>query len=230
MRLPQIFASLGSLLELAWFVICSVQADDDVNGLEKGLAAERAKLKKLRDARNDAADNLVKARAQQAIALLRLAKWLKQLALETTAAFGGKKKSLDYLRIFPVPASKMLAQGISDRVKSVEAVLKALAHPATPKTLTPAIKTGEALLKALNTASQGVVAAQLVVRDRADDIRAARQDWFKAYRSLHAALVQKFPDDLDRVNAYFDKPATGSPVNGETATPAVPGPDPAPVP
>ena len=65
---------------------------------------------------------------------------------------------------------------------------------------------GEALLKALTTREAGVVAAQGVVKDRIDDIRVIRKTWFTAYRSLESALALKFPDDAERVNAYFDEP------------------------
>ena len=99
-----------------------------------------------------------------------------------------------------------MAQAAADRVIAVQNVLKALAHPATPKSLTPQIKVGEALLKALITREAGVVAAQAVVKDRVDDIRVIRKTWFTAYKSLESALALKFPDDAERVNAYFDEP------------------------
>jgi len=206
MRLPHIKASLGALLELAWYAVCAVEADPDVNGLQKQIADARLSLRKARDARNDASDDLVKARALRGIALMAVGKWLRQLNLDTTAAFGGKKKSLDFLRIFPLSPSKMMAQASADRVISVQNVLKALAHPATPKSLAPHAKSGEALLKAFTTREAGVVAAQAVVKDRIDDIRVIRKTWFTAYRSLESALALKFPDDAERVNAYFDEP------------------------
>jgi hypothetical protein len=206
MRLPQIKASLGSLLELAWYAICAVEADPEVANTEKALLAARQALKKLRDARNDAADDLVKARALHGMALLAVAKWLRQLGLDATAAFGGKKNSLDFKRIFPMAPSKMMGQAAAERVASMQQVLKALAHPATPKSLTPAIKSGEALLKVLEAKKAGVSAAQSVEKDRVDDIRVARVTWFNAYKSLEAALTLKFPDDRQRVDAYFDDP------------------------
>lgn len=206
MRLPHLKASLGALLELAWYAVCAVEADPEVAGLQKAVADARLALRKLRDARNDASDDLVKARALRGIALLAVAKWLRQLGLDTTAAFGGKKNSLDYLRIFPIAPSKMVAQSAADRVISVQNVLKALAHPSTPKALTPQIKAGEAALKALTVREAGVVAAQGVMKDRIDDIRVARKAWFTAYKSLESALALKFPDDRERVDAYFDDP------------------------
>ncbi len=206
MRLPQQKASLGILLDLAWFAICAMEADPDVAGLQGDLAATRLSLRTQRDARNNAVDDVVKARALRAIALLGIWKWLRQLNLDTVAAFGGKKKSLDYLRIFPMPPSQMMKQSAHDRVLSAQAVLKALAHPATPKALAPAIKPGEAALKLLQTREAGVTAAQAVAKDRVDDIHVLRAAWFTRYKSLESALALKFPDDAERVNAYFDEP------------------------
>ncbi len=183
-----------------------MESDPEVAGLQKNIAAARLALRKHRDGRNDASDDLVKARALRGIALLAVSKWLRQLNLDTAAAFGGKTSSLDYVRIFPLAPSKMMAQAAADRIVSVQNVLKALGHAATPKALAPNIKTGEAVLKALTAREAGVVAAQAVVKDRVDDIRVARKAWFTAYKSLESALALKFPDDPERVNAYFDEP------------------------
>ena len=47
---------------------CAVEADPDVTGLQKPIADARLGLRKARDARNDAADDVVKARALRGIA------------------------------------------------------------------------------------------------------------------------------------------------------------------
>lgn len=210
MRLPHIKASAGQLIELAWFAICAVNADDETQGAAADLLACRTGLKVRLGKRNDAADNVVQARAVRAMALLKASKWLRQLGLDTTAAFAGKKQSPDYLRILPMAPSKMISQSAAARADSIAKVLKALAHPATPKSLHPSAEKGKLLLAALVQCEAHVTEHRAIWSDRVDDINVARTAWFTAYKSLNAALTLKFPDDKERVNAYFDEPSVGT--------------------
>jgi hypothetical protein len=221
MRLPYLQANAGQLIELAWYVICGVNADPETKGMAAQLAAVRMILKQRLGARNDAADDVVEARAIRAMALLLISRWLKQLSLDATAAFAGKKQSPDYVRILPMSPSKMLGQSAAARMDSIAKVIKALAHPATPKSLHPAGEKGKLLLANLAQHEAHVTAQRAVWSDRLDDVNVARKQWFTAYKSLHSALKLKFPDDEDRVDAYFDQPPTAKGQSVEAAGTAV---------
>ena len=224
MRLPHIKASSGQLIELAWFAVCAVEADEDVKGMEATVLARRTNLKKALSNRNDASDNLVKTRAHRAGVRLKVQKWLRQVGLQAAAAFDGKKTSLDYKRILPLPPSKIMAQAAKVRLESLGKVLKALVHAGTPAVLKPLAALGQPLVDTLAQHETLVEAARKVVTDRVDDIGVARQAWFTAYKSLEAALTLKFPDDAERVDSYFDQPQVA---NGTVAAAPVAEPTPA---
>jgi hypothetical protein len=210
MRLPKITASSGQLVELAWFVICALHADEDETGPQAGgIVHARAELKARMAHRNQAADDLIAARALRRVARQRVARWLTQLGLDANAAFGGqkkKKKSLAYQLLLPMAPSLMMAQGSVARMESLAKVLKGLAHADTPAVLKAQADKGTHLIKALAEQEAHVLAAQSVIADRVHEISVARKQWFTAYKSLEASLTLKFPDDADRVSSYFDTP------------------------
>jgi hypothetical protein len=210
MRLPRNSASSGLLVELAWFLICALHADVDDVGEDaaKGVSHARAALKTRMAHRNQAADDLIAARAGRRVARHRVARWLKQLGLDTTAAFGGNKKALGYQLILPMAPSTMMGQGTVARMESLGKVLKALAHPDTPAGLQAQAALGHKLIQALVQHEVKVQAAEAVVGECVHEIAIAREDWFTAYKSQEAALTLKFPTDAERVDSYFDAPPT----------------------
>ncbi len=220
MRFPKTSAGIGALLELGWFAICAFLADLDVAGQETLFHQVVLDMRKAVADRNTARDESVKMRAVRSVALRNWRKWLQQNYLDGVAAFGGKKQSLEFLRIYPAPPSGLLNQSAEDRLKSGEKLLKALADPATPPALAKSAVDGKKRLDAVTAAEKGVTAALAVVDSHVHNIAVVRAKWFPAYTALHASAVAKFPDDKDRVESYFDSPAA----------PDKPMPAPAPAP
>lgn len=211
MRLPKATAGIGSLLELGWFAVCAFLADLDVAGMEKAFHQVLLDTRKAVLDRNAARDELIKMRAVRSVALRNWRKWLQQNYLDGVAAFGGKKQSLEFLRIYPAPPSGLLNQSADERVKSGDKLLAALANPATPAALAKSATEGKKRLDSVVAAEKAVATAQAVVDSRVHDIAVVRGKWFPAYVALHASAVAKFPDDKDRVESYFDSPAAAVP-------------------
>jgi len=174
---------------------------------------------------NKAKDARTLARARQAVPRRRLVAWLRQLERDAKAAYGGQTASPQYKLLLPKSAAATLALPLSERYVAIKATVAALGGPDVPKVLLPAQNPAKVLMEMLDKGDSEVAAAQLALDHANAHLSTARTAWFAQYKSLHAALTQKFPLDPERVDSYFLQPNVKKPkkvLSGQAVVEAVP--------
>lgn len=220
MRLPANTAAVRILIELGWFAVCAIEADDETDGLQGEMATADKALRASLGVRNRADDERVRARARNSVAKQRFAAWLRQLGLDAKAAFGGKTQAPGYVRLLPLAPSKLMSQDAVTRRKTIGKVIDALAQADTPPALAASAERGKQLLAAWDATEALVTQAQEAFATAVQGVRAERNAWLLAYKRLHASLEHRFVADPDRVESYFDQPPVATKADEVEPVPA----------
>ena len=206
MRFPTLTTSIADTVDYGYYAVCAVEADDEVAGLEAGMAAEDKMFRGKIGARNVAKDALTRARAKQAVPRRRLATWYLQLERDAKAAYGGNTQASGYHKLLPQTAPRVLRLPLAERFAIIATAVTELSDSTQPIALHAALKPGEALVAALTVADVNVAKTQKSLDNAMVKLQDARTPWLAAYKSLAAALTQKFPLDKERVESYFLQP------------------------
>ena len=203
MRMPPPNTAVSDLIALGRFAAISVAVDDETAGLEADMKKEDLALRASLGPRNQAADDLLEARAKRRVPRRRGVPWLKQGERQCKTSFHGETDSPEYRRILPKSAAKILALPEDERYLTIGNVVAALSQPQTPKELAAMAKAGAGFVAAQTTADAEVKKKQTALSQAILGIHAARAAWLDAYKGLFGQLVAKFKNDRERIESYF---------------------------
>lgn len=187
------------------FTGSTTKADPETVSFSPLIAAPVSSLKQKIAARQEATDAI--ADAQGVVAYRE--RLLKELVLAVSRkafAHFASRTAPGYLKILPRAGSDILALPQADRRKALLAMSDALAEKGLPADLAQLGKDLTVAQKNRDTAEAGVVTAELTASKARGVESEARDCVLVAYRTLHAQLTLKFPNDKARVESYFRSP------------------------
>ena len=187
------------------FTGSAVKADPDTIMFAAITAGPATTFKTKIGLRNDATDHVADTQGVVAFRERQLREVVMTIGRKAFAHFGARTAP-GYLKILPRAPSEIVVLPLADRRKVVLAIVDALGEKGLPADLAQLGKDLAATQKNRDTADADVVTAEIAVTKARAAENDARDAVLVAYRSLHAQLTLKFPNDKPRVESYFRSP------------------------
>lgn len=182
-----------------------VKADPDTAALAHIITTPVGELKLKIAARHEATDLVADAQGVVAFYDRVLKEGVLAVSRKAFAHFASRTAS-GYLKILPKAATDIVKLPQVERKKAISVMVDALGEKGLPVELAQQGKDLTVGLKNRDAAQAGVDKAELNVTKARTAEAEARDAVLVAYRTLHAQLTLKFPNDKPRVESYFRSP------------------------
>jgi hypothetical protein len=202
MPMPSLTKGAGSIIRDGIYIIANVKADPDTAAEAKLVFDPQGLVVKAVAARRDADTAAIESGA---LLVRRLSTAQEAVVALGIKAFGhfGSRTAPEYLRLFPVAPSTLVAASTAARTAGFAALAKALASPDLPKELAASASAVTAAYAALDAAAAADATATEALRQAVAAEKAAADAWHTAVRTLRGRLIMLFPRDAKRVTSYF---------------------------
>ncbi len=202
MPMPSLTLGAGSIIRDGIYIIANVKADPATAGDANLVLVPQAAVVKAVTGRRDADAAAIESGALLARRLSAAQEAVVALGIKAFGLFGSRTAP-EYLRLFPVAPSTLVAAPAAVRTAGFAALAKALAAQELPKELTAGAAAVAAGFAALDAATAADAAANEALQQAVAAEKAAADTWQTAVRTLRGRLIMLFPRDTKRVNSYF---------------------------